>query len=174
MNGVGWDNGGEFTKNGSKSIVVWESTDLSHWSRPALRRVSPPDAGMTWAPDAIWDPEKGQFMVYWTSKIGDATRQLRTWTPDFQTFSSTETFVDLGSDNTIVRDDSSNKYYMFSKNGPDNLIQQNVADQPAGPWSKVSERIGQDTVPAGEGPLAFRDNLDHRKVCVAVVAIYFI
>lgn len=52
----GWDVGDEYTTRGSHGIVVWESNDLRTWSQPALRIVSPSNAGMTWAPDAIWDP----------------------------------------------------------------------------------------------------------------------
>ena len=33
------------THAGSKSLVVWESADLVHWSAPRLARVAPDDAG---------------------------------------------------------------------------------------------------------------------------------
>jgi sucrose-6-phosphate hydrolase SacC (GH32 family) len=56
----GWDVGDDYTTNGSKGIVVWESSDLKNWSEPSLRNVSPENAGMTWAPDAIWDPDTNQ------------------------------------------------------------------------------------------------------------------
>lgn len=56
----GWDVGDKYTTEGSHGIVVWESNDLKTWSEPALRIVSPENAGMTWAPDAIWDPSRGQ------------------------------------------------------------------------------------------------------------------
>ena len=54
----GW--GVDYTKNGSKGIVVWESTNLKNWDGPYLRTVSPSNAGMTWAPDAIYDPSTGK------------------------------------------------------------------------------------------------------------------
>ncbi len=38
-----------------------------------------------------------------------------------------------------------------------------------GPWKKVSEGIGADELPAGEGPLVFRNNLNPKKVCLAVM-----
>jgi sucrose-6-phosphate hydrolase SacC (GH32 family) len=52
----GWNVGDDYTTKGSHGIVVWESSDLKNWSSAALRIVSPSNAGMTWAPDAIWDP----------------------------------------------------------------------------------------------------------------------
>ena len=91
--------------------------------------------------------------------------QLRCWTPDFKTFSPAESFVSLGMDNTIALDKSSDKYYMLSKNGPGDLIQENVATSLEGPWTKVSEQIGKGAMPAGEGPLVFQNNLDPKKVC---------
>lgn len=59
VNGIGWT-GNNFTEYGSKGIVVSESTDLKTWTRAALRIVSPSNAGMTWAPDAIWDPDSSR------------------------------------------------------------------------------------------------------------------
>lgn len=56
----GWDVGDDYTSNGSHSIVVWETSDMRNWSGPFLRTVSPSNAGMTWAPDAIWDPSRQQ------------------------------------------------------------------------------------------------------------------
>ncbi|GAB1317060.1 hypothetical protein MFIFM68171_07270 [Madurella fahalii] len=38
--GLGWNNGTCFTCNGSKSIIVWESTDLVNWTGPSTPIVS--------------------------------------------------------------------------------------------------------------------------------------
>jgi len=166
VNGIGWNQGYCFTCNGSKSIVVWESTDLLKWTGPTHPVVSPSNAGMTWAPDAIWDPKREKYMVFWTSKLdgGQSLHQLRSFTADFKSFTPAERFVDLGMDNTIALDKSSGKYYMISKNGPKDGIQQNVADNLDGPWKKVAEGIGLDEMPAGEGPLIFQNNLNPKKV----------
>jgi len=155
----GWESP-DYTTKGSKSIVVWESTNLRDWSGPFLRKVSPDNAGMTWAPDAIWDPSRSKFMVFWTSAIsGQGWKTLKSYTSDFVNFSAAETFVTgLGMDNTIVFDKSQNRFIQISKNGPDNLIQQNWASTLAGPWTKTSERIGAGLLPAAEGPLIFQNN----------------
>ena len=49
--------------------MVWESTDLVHWSDQRMVRVSPPTAGNTWAPEAYWDASRGEFVVFWASKL---------------------------------------------------------------------------------------------------------
>lgn len=38
---------------------MWESTDLINWGNERLVEVEDATAGMVWAPEAIWDPEKG-------------------------------------------------------------------------------------------------------------------
>lgn len=162
------------TTKGSKSIVVWESTNLRNWSGPRLAKVSPDNAGMTWAPDAIWDPARNAFMVYWTSNVVSTAngitagwKILRCYTNDFVTFTNPEQYITgYGMDNTIIAGDNG-QFYMISKNGPNELIQQNVAyNGLSGGWQKVSENIGQGSLPAGEGPLIFRDNKDRNKVRV--------
>ncbi|EAA33248.2 glycoside hydrolase family 43 protein [Neurospora crassa] len=167
VNGLpgGWSNTDMQTK-GSKSIVVWESTNLKNWSGPRLAKVSPDNAGMTWAPDAIWDPERNAYMVYWTSSvmsngngISAGWKILRCYTNDFVTFTKAEEYlVGYGMDVTITAGDNG-AFYMITKNGPNGLIQENVSHNGlSGQWKKVSENIGQGDMPSGEGPLIFRDN----------------
>ena len=50
-----WD---RHQRRGSRSIMVWESTDLVNWGEGRLVEVAPPEAGNTWAPEAVWDPEQ--------------------------------------------------------------------------------------------------------------------
>lgn len=79
----------------SQSIVVWESEDLVRWSEPRLVKVAPDNAGCTWAPEAIYDEQRGAYMVFWASKTADDNfSKQRIWavrTRDFKTFS--EPFV---------------------------------------------------------------------------------
>ncbi len=55
---------------GNSYIEVWESNDLINWSEQRHVRVNTSEeTGMTFAPEAIWDPELGAYLVYWTSAI---------------------------------------------------------------------------------------------------------
>jgi hypothetical protein len=56
-------------RTGSRGIFVWESTDLVNWGNERLVVVEDATAGMVWAPEAIWDPAKGQYLVHWASKF---------------------------------------------------------------------------------------------------------
>jgi hypothetical protein len=62
----GWD----WAQSGaSRAIEIWESTDLRTWSAQRHVVVAPEEAGMTYAPEAIWDPSVGAYVVYWTSSM---------------------------------------------------------------------------------------------------------
>lgn len=55
--------------NGSRNLVVWESTDLVTWSAPWLLNVAGaiPDGRNAWAPEAIWNPATNDYVLYWAT-----------------------------------------------------------------------------------------------------------
>lgn len=97
----GWANGIP-TIDGSSSIVIWESEDLVHWSKPRLADIAPsiPQCGMAWAPEAVWDDERHQYMVYWTTDSAAANLQgeirnvYYVTTKDFVSFSKPVRWID--------------------------------------------------------------------------------
>ncbi|KAL4792405.1 glycosyl hydrolase [Aspergillus venezuelensis] len=122
-----WDSA---SRNGSRAIFVWESTDLLTWTDERLVTVEGETAGMAWAPDAIWDEEQGQYFVHWaaqlfaeddTSHSGDPVllNSLRyAYTSDFVTFTDPQTYIALDNETAIdlsflVVDDSTLiRYYV--------------------------------------------------------------
>lgn len=128
--------------------------------------MSPENAGMTWAPDAIWNPEREAYQVFWTSKLdgGDSLHLMRSFTTDFKNFTVGEQYVDRGMDATIAYDESTGHYYLISKNGPGDGIEHSVSDSLEEPWTKISDSIGLEEMQAGEGPLIFRNNENPAKV----------
>lgn len=146
-------------REGSKSIVVWESTDLVKWSEPWLAKVSPEDAGCTWAPQAIFDPETEDYLVYWSSVNGrDQFGKFRVWatrTKDFKTYGEPFIYIEQADpiiDTDIVHDGQ--KYHRFTKNERHTLIYQESAEKLAGPWTKV-ETFSLATTKGYEGPQCF-------------------
>lgn len=57
--------------NGSRNLVVWESTDLVTWSAPWLLNVAGaiPDGRNAWAPEAIWNPATNDYVLYWATNV---------------------------------------------------------------------------------------------------------
>jgi hypothetical protein len=116
--GSGW---GAAQTAGSKSLMVWESTDLVNWSNQRMVKVARDDAGCTWAPEATYDEATGEYVVYWASKVGEDNyskqRVYYAKTRDFYTFTEPQIYIEKDNhviDTTIIK--HNNTYYRFSKN----------------------------------------------------------
>ncbi|BCM89916.1 hypothetical protein IAD21_01766 [Abditibacteriota bacterium] len=144
---------------GSKSIVVWESTDLVHWSNPRLIPVAAEDAGCTWAPEAIYDEQTGDYLVYWasTNKRDNFVKQ-RIWaarTKDFRSFSAPFIYIEKPTtviDTDIVRDNG--HYYRFSKDEKFKAITMEVSENLMGPWRDVPQ-FSLEKLRGYEGPQCY-------------------
>jgi len=150
------------THKGSQSIVIWESDDLVKWSEPRLVKVAPDDAGCTWAPEAIYDEDTKDYLVYWASTTGrDNFAKQRIWgarTKDFKTFSAPFIYIEKPNtviDTDIIHDAGTNKYYRFTKDERLKAISMESADKIAGPWKDV-EGFSLATMTGYEGPACFQ------------------
>ena len=151
---------GKAATQGSKSIVVWESDDLVTWSEPTLAKVSPDDAGCTWAPEAVYDEEKGEYLVFWSSANGrDGFKKFRVWaarTKDFKAFGEPFIYIDREFpviDTTIVRD--AGRYHRFTKHEQRKAIFMESAHRLDGPWAEVETFTLKETE-GYEGPECFQ------------------
>ncbi len=136
-------NVGRSLRAGSRSIVVWESPDLVNWSEPRLVKVAPDDAGCVWAPEAIYDEENRDYLVFWASTTRrDNFAKHRIWaarTRDFVTFGEPFVFIERDHpviDTTIVRDGSA--YHRFTKDEKHKAIIMETAPRLSGPWTDVT------------------------------------
>lgn len=128
----GGNNFGTAQQTGSKALMIWESTDLVHWSDQRMVKVSSDFAGNTWAPEAFYDEEAGEYVVYWASALYPTTdsagrdintsyqRMMYATTRDFVTFSEPQVWVDVKRgtgrgmiDATVVKDGGT--YYRVIK-----------------------------------------------------------
>lgn len=130
------------TRAGSRSIVIWESTDLTQWSEPRLVQVAPEDAGCTWAPEAVYDEERGDYMVFWASTTRrDNFAKHRIWaahTKDFRVFSEPFIYIEKPEtiiDTTIIHDGRS--YYRFTKDEKFKAVTLETSPKLMGPWTDV-------------------------------------
>ncbi len=128
--------------SGSRSILVWESADLATWSGPRLVKVAPDDAGCAWAPEATYDEENGDYLVYWASTTaGDDYSKHRIWaarTKDFVTFGEPFVFLERDHpviDTTIIRENG--RYYRFTKHERRRSIFLETSARLAGPWTDI-------------------------------------
>ncbi|SER64361.1 family 43 glycosylhydrolase [Lentzea albida] len=182
--GRGWD---AAQRTGSRSIMVWESTDLRNWSRQRSVQVSPPTAGNTWAPEAFWDARRGTYVVYWASKLyaendpnhtgTSYNRMMYATTRDFVTFTPAKVWIDPGYsviDSTVIEHDGT--YYRYTKDERNNsssspcskyITAEKSTDLLDTSYDFVAECIGKATptspgLSAGEGPTGFKSNTEDR------------
>ncbi|MEH0416966.1 family 43 glycosylhydrolase [Streptomyces sp. B21-083] len=167
-------------RTGSKSIMVWESTDLVHWTDQRLVKISPDSAGNTWAPEAFYDAKLGSYVVFWASKLYDNAdhsgdtynRMMYATTRDFRTFSEPKVWIDRGYsviDSTMIKNNDT--YYRFSKDERNNtsstpnskFIFEEKSDSILNPsYDAVAEGIGKGAMSAAEGPLVFKSNTEEK------------
>lgn len=148
------------TRAGSRSIVVWESSDLVHWSQPRLATVAPDDAGCAWAPEAIYDEDAGDYLVFWASTTRrDNFSKQRIWaahTKDFRSFDKPFMYVEKPDhviDIDIARD--GNTYYRFTKDDRTKSIGMETSKKLMGPWQEMPQfKSGQGK--NFEGPICYR------------------
>jgi beta-xylosidase len=181
-----WDWDG-FQRRGSKSIMVWESTDLVNWTDQRLVQVSPENAGNTWAPEAFYDEELGAYVVFWASKLyaeddpnhtgSQHNRMMYATTRDFVTFSEPRVWVDPGYsviDSTVIKEGET--YYRFTKDERNNtsstpcskfILGEKSTELRSTDYDFISECIGKANslgpgINQGEGPLVFKSNTEDR------------
>ncbi len=165
-----------------RGIGLAHSSDLIHWSPQQWLPVMEhePNARNCWAPEITYDPQAGQYLIYWSTTIpgrfaetemagGDTMpaggvcnhRIYYTTTRDFQSFSKTALLYDPGFnciDATIVP--AKGRWLMFIKDETKvPVAKKNIrmawAATPTGPWSAAGPPISPDWV---EGPTALHVN----------------
>lgn len=154
-------------KNGSRKIMIWESTDLVNWSEQREATVAVDDAGCTWAPESIFDYEKNLYMVFWSSRVSSDSyakqRIYRSYTTDFVNFTPAELYEEDEMsliDMTFIREGDT--YYRFMKNEDARTIIMEQSKTLEGPFEPVStyKINGNDgTTQSGyEGPTIYKMN----------------
>ena len=163
-----WDG---WTRHGSRSLVVWRSTDLVTWSEPWLVEVAPPTAGMAWAPEAMYDAATGEYLVYWSSTLYDESdaehagdshpRIMAARTRDFRSFGEPFVLADFGPghgviDLTMVEHEG--RTHRFLKATDERLLFHEVGSSPAASdFTMIASRIADDLYEHVEAPLIFFD-----------------
>ncbi len=89
-------NWGTMSHAGSTKIFVYETEDWVHWERRYIDVGAEVAAGAAWAPEAVYNPEKDNYLVYWSCRVGtDDYARNRLYcneTKDFKTFGPTKMY----------------------------------------------------------------------------------
>jgi hypothetical protein len=154
---------------GALKLGYTRSRDLITWTPQREIRVfeDVPAARNAWAPEAAWDAERKEWIVFWSTTIpgrfpdtedaGDTGYNHRLYaitTKDWRTFSPARLWFDPGFnsiDATLVRDGK--RWIMVFKDERKAPLQKRLrlafSDSPGGPFRDVTEPFTRDWV---EGP----------------------
>ncbi|MFK4100697.1 glycoside hydrolase family 43 protein [Streptomyces sp. NPDC019531] len=174
--GDGWE---QAIAHGSRSLLVWGSADLRDWDGPRRVEVMPEQAGCVWAPEAVWDASRKEYLVFWASTVypehdpghrgPSYHRMYCATTQDFRTFSAPRPWLDTGYpviDSTVVEHEG--WFYRFTKDerlpgtpgAPDAkyVFAERSRDLHSARYEPVAQGVGRgtDEVPGlahAEGPI---------------------
>ncbi|MCU7820162.1 glycoside hydrolase family 43 protein [Kitasatospora sp. DSM 101779] len=107
--------GTDWTKK-SPYIHVWDSADLRSFDNYRLLKLHDM-ATHTWAPDAFWDPSRGQYAIIYSAVNSSGHNVIMVnYTTDFQTVTAPQVFFDPGYDvidGTLAKDVNGVNYLYF-------------------------------------------------------------
>ncbi|HCH22379.1 MAG TPA: hypothetical protein DEW10_06650 [Bifidobacterium sp.] len=143
----------------SQNLIVSRSKDLVNWTDAEAVKGGWDNADRMWAPEAIYDPETKDYLVYYSAKPKNSDQLLgvyRVHTKDFKTFTQPEgtdgdpqPWVYQGTaadgtdtkeniiDSTIVKGDDGD-YYRFSTSDWSTVV--DTAKTLDGKWTRIVER----------------------------------
>ncbi|MCM3630553.1 glycoside hydrolase family 43 protein [Paenibacillus glycanilyticus] len=166
----GWD---AAQHRGSRSIIVWESFDLVHWSKERSAEIALPYAGCVWAPESIFDEEAGEHLMFWASMVKEGDNEPKqiiysSRTKDFTAFTKPEKYIERGNhviDTTIIREGDA--YYRYSKDETTKCITvESSGSLSPSTFSELHSPV-LDNLFGVEGPEVFKFN-DRNEWCLMV------
>lgn len=170
-NGKGW---GVAVNEGSRDIIVWQSQDLVNWSEPWAVTLGIEGAGCVWAPEAIYNEQAQNFLVFWASAtkgFDNEERKQKIYcarTKDFRTFSEPELYIERDNhiiDTTIIAHAGS--YYRLSKDETTkNITLEKGASLDKDAFTPVSAP-SLEAIYGVEGPQIFKLN-DREEWCLII------
>lgn len=137
--------------NSNRNLISARSTDLVHWFDDTIIEIANKYPNMqgadrAWAPQAIYDPEKGEYMIYFAARVpgtDDRTVMYYAYSRDMKTLSTQPNLLFAPAngndaiDSDIIYKD--NKYYMYYKNETNKRIYLAVSDHASGPYKEIKQ-----------------------------------
>jgi len=137
--------------NSNRNLISAKSTDLVHWFDDTIIKVADVFPNMmncdrAWAPQAIYDPEKKSYMVYFAARVpgtDDRTIMYYAYSDDLKHFNDAPAilFAPQNGNDAIDSDIicQNGKYYMYYKNETNKRIYLAEADHANGPYREIKQ-----------------------------------
>ena len=157
--------------NSNRNLVSAKSTDLVHWFDETSidTEHAIPGLDRAWAPQAIYDPSKDSYMVYFAVRIpgkDDRTIMYYFYSKDLKTVDTTPQILFAPANGNDAIDSDIYKYqpspavdpvyYMYYKNETNKRIYLAKSQSPSGPYEEIKQ-ISEGNLGV-EGPNIYRLN----------------
>ena len=137
--------------NSNRNLITAKSTDLIHWFDESIIEIADKYPNMmncdrAWAPQAVYDPEKDSYMIYFAARVpgtDDRTVMYYAYSKDLMKLDSEPAllFAPQNGDDAIDSDIifQNGKYYMYYKNETNKRIYLAEAEHACGPYSEIKQ-----------------------------------
>lgn len=141
----GWDS--------NRNLISWRSEDLINWTDETIIRINgkystTKNTLRAWAPQAIWNEERGEYMIYFALKSDytqGKTIMYYAYSPDLKTLSTepAELFAPSNGHDAIDSDIiyHNGLYYMFFKDETSGGIRLTTSDHMDGGYSWKDSKL---------------------------------
>ncbi|MBQ6034162.1 MAG: family 43 glycosylhydrolase, partial [Ruminococcus sp.] len=137
--------------NSNRNLLSAKSTDLVHWFDETSIEIANKyplmqGADRAWAPQAIYDPEKESYMIYFAARVpgrDDRTIMYYAYSKDMKHLDTEPAllFAPKNGNDAIDSDIiyQKGRYYMYYKNETNKRIYLATADHASGPYSEIKQ-----------------------------------
>ena len=137
--------------NSNRNLLSAKSTDLVHWFDETSIEIANKyplmqGADRAWAPQAIYDPEKESYMIYFAARVPNRdnrtimyyaySKDMKKLDTDPQLLFAPQNGNDAIDSDIIYVD---GKYYMYYKNETNKRIYLATADHASGPYTEIKQ-----------------------------------
>lgn len=146
-------------------MVTYRSADLIHWAQGTLYNVndypSTQNTHKAWAPEAIYDPKAGQYLLYWANEAEGQTQSIWGAYTNFEKLISNPVCLYTSPDGHTLIDPHiyfhDGMYYLYFcdkvlENGSVSVVQSSCI---TGPYSGEKQQLNTEKMPS-EGPNLYK------------------
>ena len=137
--------------NSNRNLLSAKSTDLVHWFDETSIEIANKyplmqGADRAWAPQAIYDPEKESYMIYFAARVPNRDNRTIMYYAYSKDMKKLDTEPQLlfapANGNDAIDSDiiyQKGKYYMYYKNETNKRIYLAIADHASGPYREIKQ-----------------------------------
>ena len=137
--------------NSNRNLLSAKSTDLVHWFDETSIEIANKyplmqGADRAWAPQAIYDPEKQSYMIYYAARVpgrDDRTIMYYAYSRDMKKLDTEPKLLFAPANGNDAIDSDiifrNGKYYMYYKNETNKRIYLATSDHASGPYTEVKQ-----------------------------------